>query len=226
MTFCFRNFCRIVALACFVILNSAKLYGQIELSLDEFLSLALGDKSEIRRMIDFQSAINQFDYSLSYSSFLPSVSMSLNGPTYSKTISPITQPDGSVCYRRVNNMNESLSISLSVPVNPTGGSLSLQSNVSAYEHFSDGETTLSISMNYYRLSLSQPLNFYSENKWNKKLLKYSNQQKEIEIKDAYSDELLECMRSYFAMIICQRMNGFALGIVGNQERRSVLSIYM
>ena len=113
MVLCFRNLCIKIAFYCFAALNSAKLYGQIELTLDTYLSLALEEKSNIRKMIELQSAINQLDYSISYNSFLPSVSMSINGPTYSKTISPITQPDGSICYRRVNNMDESLLINVS-----------------------------------------------------------------------------------------------------------------
>lgn len=192
-----------IVLCCMSVICDTKTYAQIEITLDVFLACALGEKSDAMRMIDAQSEINQLDYALSYESFLPTASLSLNGPTYSKTISPITQPDGSVCYRQVNSMNESVSVSLSVPINPTGGSLSLQSSVSAYQHFSNGATSMSISVNYYRLSLSQPLNFYSENKWNRKLLGYSHRQKEIENKDAYHDELYECTRSYFDMVICQ-----------------------
>ena len=192
-----------IVLCCLSVVCGTKTCAQIEITLDVFLAYALGEKSDAMRMIDAQSEINQLDHALSYESFLPTASLSLNGPTYSKTISPITQPDGSVCYRQVNSMNESVSVRLSAPINQTGGSLSLQSSVSAYQHFSNGETSMSISVNYYRLSLSQPLNFYSENKWNKRLLVHSHRQKEIENKDAYSDELTECMRSYFDMVISQ-----------------------
>lgn len=197
-------FCRrLLCLGCFICLLSVKAWSQLQLTLDEFLSMTLNEDADAMKLIDTQASINQIEYVLSYKSFLPNLSLSLNGPSYTKTISPITQPDGTVCYRRVNNMNESLSIGFSMPINYTGGSLSLQSSISAYEHFANGESTKSISMNYYRLSLSQPLSFYSENKWGKRLLKYSQRQKMIENMDAYADEKTECVRLFFSLVICQ-----------------------
>lgn len=183
--------------------QATQINGQSVLTLDDFIALALNDDSDPIRIIQTQKSINQLELSLARTSFSPSVSMSLSGPTYSKNITPVTQPDGSVCYRRVNNINESLSFSLSIPINPTGGSLSIQTSVSAYTHFTDETTSKSISMNYCRLTLSQPLNFFSDNKWDKKLVNLSFQKKSIENSDSFSDEIVTCIRTFFNLILCQ-----------------------
>ncbi len=177
--------------------------GQVELTLDGFISMALRDEADALRQIYLQNEINQLDYLLSQTSYFPSVSVSVNGPLYSKSVSPVTQPDGSICYRRVNSMNESLSVNFSVPINATGGSLSLSSGISAYKHFSANMSTLSLSMNYCRLSFSQPLNFYSENKWGEKLSRLSYKQAMIENSDSYADECKESAIMFFHMVVCQ-----------------------
>lgn len=178
-------------------------HGQSEITLDDFISLAMNDESDAMRQIFLQDEINRLDYSLSQSSYRPSLSVSVNGPMYSKSVSPVTQPDGSVCYRRVNSMSESLSINFSVPINATGGSLSFNSGLSAYSYFSEGASTLSLSVNYCRLSLSQPLNFYSDSKWDKRLLSLSNMKMAIESADSYADECKECVSAYFDMVTYQ-----------------------
>lgn len=191
-------------------------HGQSEITLDDFISLAMNGESDVMRQILMQDEINRLDYSLSQSSYRPSLSVSVNGPTYSKSVSPVTQPDGSVCYRRVNSMSESLSINLSVPINATGGSLSFSNGLSAYSHFAGNISTLSLSLNYCRLSLSQPLNFYSESKWDKRLLSLSNMKTAIENADAYADECKECVSVFFDMVICQAKDSLL---------RSELSLY-
>lgn len=178
--------------------------GQARFTLPDFLSVALREESDVVRQRDIRDSIALLDVSLSRTALLPSLSVSLSGPKYSQTTSPVTQPDGSVCYRRTNNMSESLSVGLSVPVNPTGGLLSLQSDISAYSKVADAGTTTSVSLNYFRLSFSQPLTFFSENKWNRRLLELSARQKSIESADAYAAEVEESMRAYFNMVICQR----------------------
>lgn len=206
----------LAALAIAFLFSPLPVHGQSEITLDDFISLAMNDESDAMRQFFLQDEINRLDYYLSQSSYRPSLSVSVNGPTYSKSVSPVTQPDGSVCYRRVNSMSESLSVNFSVPINATGGSLSFNSSLSAYSHFAENMSTLSLSVNYCRLSLSQPLNFYSDSKWDKRLLSLSNMKTAIETVDAYYDECKECVSAYFDMVIYQAKDSLL---------RSELSLY-
>lgn len=109
-----------------------------------------------QRIIDIQSFINmcfaerniisvaqlkkknyELNYQIFKSSISPSISVALNGPSYTNKISPITQPDGSVNNIVVKNLNSSIGVNVNIPINIIGGSLSFQSNISGYGYYKE-----------------------------------------------------------------------------------------
>ena len=61
--------------------QATQINGQSVLTLDDFIALALNDDSDPIRILQTQKSINQLELSLARTSFSPSVSMSLCGPT-------------------------------------------------------------------------------------------------------------------------------------------------
>lgn len=127
-----------------------------------------------------QNQIDKNTYEISMTSLLPSISMSILGPSYSKTISPVSQSDGSLKYLEVNNWQDNFSLNAAIPIEFTGGQLSLISNLSMYKNNRDNNTSTSYSANYYHLSLNQPLDFFSINKWNRRITKATRDKSEIQ----------------------------------------------
>lgn len=148
-------------------------------TLNDLLDKAIRNSPEYR-LQRIQAEIDRRTYEINMVSLLPSISMAFSGPSYSKTISPISQTDGSIKYLEVNNLQGNLSLNASVPVEWTGGQFSLNSNLSMYRNNRDKSLSTSYSLNYYHLSYNQPLDFFSINKWNRRITKANWTKAELE----------------------------------------------
>lgn len=168
---------------CFCILLSVLLIfrssAQCAYTLNDVLDKVMFSSPEYR-LQRIQAEINRRTYEISMASLLPSVSMAFSGPSYSKTISPVSQTDGSIKYLEVNNLQGNFTLNANVPIVWTGGQLSLNSHLSMYRNNRDDNLLTSYSLNYYHLSYNQPLDFFSVNKWNRRIVKANRTKAELE----------------------------------------------
>lgn len=147
--------------ACLLI--NFSLYGQI--SLTEFQNLFLNNSKQSISIRYKKELINR-NYKSSMNTLKPTMSFSLS-PQYSKTISPITQPDGTIKDMGIHNISIAPTLTTTIPIWMTGGSLSISNSLRYYRNINPQNTYSNYSLNYYYLSLNQPLSFYSSDKWNR-----------------------------------------------------------
>ena len=100
-------------------------------------------------------------YRLFVSQLKPQISLGLDAPNYSKTSAAITQPDGTIAFQAISQLNSTLFASATQVLPSTGGTLFA---TSAIQRFDD----LSGDFNQYngvpiRLGISQPL--FGFNPW-------------------------------------------------------------
>jgi outer membrane protein TolC len=97
--------------------------------------------------------------------YRPVLELSGQFPNYKKTSTPVTQPDGSVQFKEVNNLLGSAQLSLSQPIPQLGTSVYAATTVSRAQDFRLNETSFSGSP--FSIGFVQPLFAYNPMRWKK-----------------------------------------------------------
>lgn len=140
-------------------------FAQRVLTLKESLALACEQSPDARAARHtFRAAYwNYRNYKANY---LPSVTLSAS-PYLNRSISKVTQGDGSVKYVEQNLLSTDMSLSLTQNISFTGGTLSLESSLERLELFSSKSTSWQTAPVF--LTYQQQLFGYNSLKWNKRL---------------------------------------------------------
>lgn len=185
----------------FVLSGITLLEGQEVIVMDEVLE-AVVDNSYASVAAKNTKAIAQANFDFFGAQLKPSLSLRANLPDYSKTFSPIVQPDGTVSFTSIRQANSSLSLSASQVLQSTGGTVFLSTALQRFDDFS-------FKAHQYngipiRLGISQPL--FGFNPW-----KYDKEIQSLELKEAelrYSLEMEESLSiatdMYFNILIAKQ----------------------
>jgi outer membrane protein len=135
------------------------------------------------------------------SDYNPQLLLSGTLPAYNKSVTPVTQPDGNVIYRDLNNNTLQLNLGLSQVIGATGGTVSVYTDMSRYDDFI--QDYVQYSGQPVSVSLTQPIFQFNPYKWNRliKPLAYEESQKK------YFEELeqvsINATRRYFDLLLAQ-----------------------
>ncbi|MCG6187900.1 TolC family protein [Maribellus maritimus] len=112
------------------------------------------------------------------SNYKPQLVLNSEFPYQNRNI-PVLQDDGSIVYRRVNQSEATVDISLEQNISLTGGKLFLSSDLSRVDNF-DGNMH-SYSNSPFYIGIEQPVFRFNELKWMNKIepLKYEESQREF-----------------------------------------------
>lgn len=150
------------------------------LTINKIIEIAL-NHSINSDMNKVQEELNDRQYRSIIYNMEPTLSFDFSGPSYTHSISPITQPDGTIKYHDINGLTFTPSLSFSLPVLFSGGTLSIQQNLDFYQTRNAGMTNKNYSVNLYNVSFSQPLNFFKSYKWQKVVAKTSLSVQQLEV---------------------------------------------
>lgn len=114
---------------------------------------------------------NRFwQYRLYLSNYNPQLRLTGTIPSYSQSVTSVTQPDGSIEFREVEQNMIDLELGLQQVISPTGGVVSINSSSSRFDNFLEppgARTRYSgIPVN---IRLSQPIFAFNPYKWDKKI---------------------------------------------------------
>jgi len=145
---------------------------------------------------------NQYwQYKTFRSDYAPQLLLSGMLPSFNKSVTPVTQPDGNVIFREVNNNSVQVRLGLSQVIGPTGGVVSVFSDLSRYDDFIQDYSQYSGQP--VSIGLNQPLFQFNPFKWNKmiKPLEYEESQR------SYFEELeqisVNATRQFFNLLLAQ-----------------------
>ncbi len=142
-----------------------------------------------------------WQYKTFKSDYTPQLVLSGMLPSFNKSVTPVTQPDGNVIYREVNNNTIQMRLGLSQVIGPTGGTVSVSTDMSRYDDFIQDYSQYSGQP--LSVGLNQPIFQYNPFKWNKliKPLVYEESQKK------YFEELeqisINATRRFFDLLLAQ-----------------------
>jgi len=157
----------------FVLLVPAMLNGQSGFSASRTLSLenciqaaqSLSPEATIARK-RLESVY--WSYKAFRAGLLPQLQLDVNGPGLVRSISQITQPDGTLVFAPQNQAFSSASLSLSQQIVPTGGTIFLQSGLNRLDVFG-GNGYSQYQSRPVLIGLQQPLFRFNELRWGKKI---------------------------------------------------------
>lgn len=113
------------------------------------------------------------------SNFVPQLSLSGTVPNFNRSVTPITQEDGSTEYRSVFNSNSDVSLNLEQQIGLTGGTIFVNSTVNRFDDFE--RNNFRYGGDPLSVGFIQPLFSFNELKWDKKIepLRYEESKREF-----------------------------------------------
>jgi len=88
-------------------------------------------------------------------------------PSYNRSISPITQPDGTIEFKALDQGGANLGLSLYQNIGPTGGKISLNSDLSWADNFTGDKVQTPFRADIVNVRFDQPIFRYNAFKWDR-----------------------------------------------------------
>ncbi len=154
------------------------------------------------------------------SNYQPQLSLQGILPGYSKTFTPVMQPNGTIFFQPIHNNNSSLNLALSQSIAATGGTIFGTTQMQRFDDF-DRNNTLYNAVPY-GIGYSQPLFQFNPLKWDKKIepLKYN------ESRQAYIESMEQISvtaSSYFFDLLLAQVN-FQIAETNLNNTQNILRI--
>ena len=169
-----------------------------QLSLKQVIALAQEQSTEARQ-VETSRENSYWQWRSFKSGYLPQLSLGGTLPDFSRTITPVTQPDGTLAFQPVSINSSDLGVTLSQVISPTGGRVFVTSLMQRFDDFDRDQTRY--NGNPAIIGLEQPLFAYNALAWTKRIepLKYEESKKQftenreqlaVKATDLYFDLLL------------------------------------
>ncbi|TPE43047.1 TolC family protein [Pontibacter mangrovi] len=188
--------------------------GTRQLSLQEVITLAQAQSAEALQ-VETSRENSYWQWRSVKSEYRPQLSLEGTLPDFSRTITPVTQPDGTTEFRHVSINNTDLGLTLSQVISPTGGKVFVTSLMQRFDDFDRDQTRY--NGNPAIIGLEQPLFAYNALSWNKKIepLRYEEAQKQyVEDRESIA---VKATRLYFDLLLAQVNQSIAAKNLGNND---------
>jgi len=138
----------------------------IRLSLRDVIELAKGNSIASKQAVTTRET-KYWLWRTYKSNYNPQLSLSGNLPGYSKTTTPVIQPDGSILFQQVHNDNSQMTLNFSQSITATGATIYGESQLQRFDDF-DRHNVLYNGVPY-AIGVSQPIGQYNSLKWDRKI---------------------------------------------------------
>ena len=141
-------------------------------------------------------------------SYRPQLALQGVVPSFNRAIIPVVQPDGTTAFQTVRYNNSLLAVNLSQNIGPTGGQLTVGTQVQRFDDFI--RTEKRYNNQPFTLGLNQPLGYFNALKWARRiapLLYQESQRQYLEDREAIAQRVAEL---YFDVLL-QQVNAAVAG---------------
>ncbi|MBC5991223.1 TolC family protein [Pontibacter sp. SD6] len=185
-----------------------------QLSLQEVIAMAQEQSTEAKQ-VETSRENSYWQWRSFKSSYLPQLSLAGTLPDFSRTITPVTQPDGTIAFQPVSINSSDVGVSLSQVISPTGGRVFVTSLMQRFDDFDRDQTRY--NGNPAIIGLEQPLFAYNALAWTKRIepLKYEESQKQFtENKEQLAVKATDL---YFDLLLAQVNKSIAAKNLANND---------
>ena len=170
------------------------------LGLQEVIALAQ-EQSASARQAETSRENSYWQWRSFKSDYKPQLSLTGVIPDFSRTINPVTQPDGTTDFKPVSINNSELGLSLSQVVSPTGGRVFVTSLMQRFDDFDRDQTRY--NGNPAIIGIEQPLFAYNELAWTKKIEPIRYQESQREYLEEREKIAVSATELYFDLLLAQ-----------------------
>ncbi|OEK03428.1 hypothetical protein BFP97_18730 [Roseivirga sp. 4D4] len=174
------------------------------LTLDEVIELAKAN-SQSAQLAETRRNLDYWSYRVFKAGLKPQLLLRGTVPSYTNRADAITQNDGTVAFRNVNQNNSQLSLGLQQVLPWTNTTVSFESNVSRFDNYLEGSETTRFQGDPVGITISQPLFAVNPFKWDRKIEPLNYEQS----KRAYVQDIEDASRraaSLFFQLLIEQKN--------------------
>ncbi|WP_229755249.1 TolC family protein [Hymenobacter cavernae] len=175
---------------------------QSTLTLPQVIDLALQQSSVAKQAVTNRET-SYWQYRSFRADYKPQLALEGTLPNYSRTITPVTQPDGTTDFRYIRINNSYLASTVTQGIGLTGGKISIGSNLQRFDNF-EGNQRL-YNSNPVAIGISQPIAGFNSLSWNKRIepLRYEESQRQyVEDRETIARRVTE----YYFDVLLQQVN--------------------
>ncbi|RIJ34488.1 TolC family protein [Pontibacter oryzae] len=212
-----KNLYRYCLLFVLVALRCAQSMAQPDgrqLSLQEVIALAQTQSTEALQ-VQTTRENSYWQWRSVKSEFRPQLSLGGTLPDFSRTITPVIQPDGTTEFKAVSINSSDLGLTLSQVISPTGGKVFVTSLMQRFDDFDRDLTRY--NSNPAIIGLEQPLFAYNALKWTKRIepLRYEESRKQF-VED-HAQIAVNATTLYFDLLLAQVNQSIAAKNLANND---------
>ncbi len=123
------------------------------------------------------------------------------GALYNNSFSPVRQPDGSIRYLPLNQLNPGVNFGLQQPIQWTGGMIFINSTYNYFNNITDD--TRQWNGSPFNIFLNQPLFAFNEYKWDKKIEPIRFEESKREYAENMEQISRDAVESFFNVLQAQ-----------------------
>lgn len=186
-----------------------------EFTLDEVIELAR-EQSLQSILAKHQFRADYWEFRSYKAKYLPNITLRSQFPQFRRAIKEYQNPDGSYQYIEDNVNTSSLNLDLSQNIGWTGGRLFVSSDLQRIDEFG-ASSRHSYMSTPVSIGYNQPVLFYNEYKWEKKIepLKYEQARKQY--LSNLEEATLRAVNYYFDLILAQKNMDIARSNYANAD---------
>lgn len=169
------------------------------LSLQETIDIAI-ESSPLSRSARYSLIANQWRYRSFRADLLPGLSATGNAPNYNRAFRDNFNPDGTTSLIYSQQSNATVGLSVSQPIMPTGGNLTVSSGVARLGIFAQ-ENTYLWSSTPMVIGYTQPLFQFNNLKWRNRIEPLQLQIAQKEYTEAMENLSLTVTQGYFDVLL-------------------------
>lgn len=187
----------------FVVAGHSILSAQSIVHLDDVLSSVIDNSFAVTQAKGQKETVDA-NYNFYQSQLKPSLSLRGSIPNYSKTFSPVVQPDGTISFTSIKQSNSSLSLLATQVLQSTGGTLFLNSDLQRFDDFSLVEHAKQYNGNPIRLGIQQPLFGFNPWKYQKNIQSLLVEESLLDYNISVEEALGTATDLYFNILIAKQ----------------------
>lgn len=175
--------------------------GDITLTLEQVINSAK-EKSLTSKQASTLLSNKYWKYKTYRSNYLPQLVLNGTLPNLNRSITSITQDDGTDLFIRRSLSNSSLDLSLSQNIGLTGGEVFLSSQLQRIDLFGDKSGTNYLA-NPLLVGINQPLFKFNQLKWDKRIEPLKYEESKREFNEGMEDAAIQAVNLYFDLLLSQ-----------------------
>jgi outer membrane protein TolC len=142
---------------------------QVSLSMEQAIRIAQGETPD--KVLAETRLLNRYwQYQAFRGTFKPQLGISATLPDFTRSINPITQPDGDVLFLEQSFMTSDINLGINQVIPGTGTSLRASTGISRLDNFSENAAEeVTYRSNVINLGINQPLFQFNQFKWDRKI---------------------------------------------------------